>query len=270
MALELCRSNELPVLLIALGHCHMTQVKPRQLVSLLERSLRQKGIDCGHVQSRGPRDLSGHIRGLVLSLLSSQRPWGPIEARLNEIDKIFSGYDADTLKKSNPAQIVAALRKLQCGNRRIEKQMSALSPNIAVLENIIKDHGSLDNFVNSATPTEIARQLSTPGEKYKLGEVGFTLAVEYLRNVGINAAKPDLHVRRVLSSERLGFFQRGTPTAEGAYELMNKIAEDAGVNASYLDGLLWRFCAKNYANICSAVPNCSICCLSEFCNYPKV
>ena len=43
---------------------------------------------------------------------------------------------------------------------------------------------------------------------YKLHQVGEALAWEYIRNVGIDGAKPDTHIRRFLGSDRMGD-QRG-------------------------------------------------------------
>ena len=39
---------------------------------------------------------------------------------------------------------------------------------------------------------------------YKLHQVGEALAWEYIRNVGIDGAKPDTHIRRFLGSNRMG------------------------------------------------------------------
>ena len=44
----------------------------------------------------------------------------------------------------------------------------------------------------TSIPDVIAKRLGNPGP-YKLRHVGYTLALEYLRNVGIRAGKPDVH-----------------------------------------------------------------------------
>jgi hypothetical protein len=93
--------------------------------------------------------------------------------------------------------------------------------------------------------------LSSPGE-YKLREVGFTLAMEYLKNVGIRAAKPDVHILRLLGPERLGYLQDGNE--EKAVRAIADLAAEAQVNEVYMDNLLWLFCAKDYADICGVVP----------------
>jgi hypothetical protein len=137
------------------------------------------------------------------------------------------------------------------------------------MERIAADKGSLESFVSDPDPVKIARQLSTAGSAYKLNQVGFTLAMEYLRNVGIRASKPDVHVRRAISSRRLNFVGGSDPSEEEAYQVMAGLADRAGVNPTYLDNLLWLFCAEDYGNICGARPSCNICHLSSWCNYPN-
>jgi hypothetical protein len=259
----------------------MATVRPLQLVSLLERTLTEQGVDYRQVieqfgqvyaaerrSNRLPFALSDHVRGLVLSLLSNQRPWGPIAQNLTEIDRIFFHYDINRIKNADPTNLVAALQRIRRGNRKVSKQMATLRANVEVFENIAKDYGSLDSFVDSAGPDEIAKQLSTPGAKYKLREVGFTLALEYLRNVGVPASKPDVHVRRAISAARLGLTE-GFPTEKEAYEVVLRLAGAAKVNPTYLDNLLWLFCAQDYGSVCGAVPRCSFCRLSSFCNLPR-
>jgi hypothetical protein len=159
-----------------------------------------------------------HLRGLVLSLLSQQRPWGPIARNLNAIDTLFLGYDPDRLTDTKPDTLVAGLRAIRCGNRSVAAQMRALAGNIATLRRIEAAFGSLDTFVTSDTPDVIAKRLGNPGP-FKLRHVGYTLALEYLRNVGIRAGKPDVHVRRILSEKRLAYCT-GDPSEEQAYRLV--------------------------------------------------
>ena len=72
--------------------------------------------------------------------------------------------------------------------------------------------------VPGVDPFEIAKLISTPSP-YKLRYVGPALALEYLRNVGIRAGKPDVHVLRILGGERLGYI-RGRPTEQEAVQLV--------------------------------------------------
>jgi len=214
-------------------------------------------------QSFGFRD---HVRGLLLSQLSNQRPWKAIAQNRNQIRHIFFDYDPDRLQVADATGLANAICGIGCGNRAIVKQMIELSGNIATLKRIEKDVGSLDRFVTSSDPFEVARLISTSG-LYKLRYVGPALALEYLRNVGIRAAKPDVHVMRILGGERLGYF-KGKPTEREAVQLVADLVTQVGCNATYLDNLLWLFCAVDYGNICGASPRCNICALRYDCRYP--
>jgi hypothetical protein len=102
-----------------------------------------------------------------------------------------------------------------------------------------------------------------------LKQLGFALAMEYLRNVGIRAAKPDRHIMRVLGPERLGYFTH-SPSEKAAVQLVASLAASAGCNPTYLDNLLWLFCAKGYGQICGAVPRCEFCAFRQNCRYPAL
>ena len=204
----------------------------------------------------------------MLSLLSNQRRWGLLAPHLKAIDTVFLGYDPDRLTDTKPDTLVAGLRAIRCGNRSVAAQMRALAGNIATLRRIEADFGSLDTFVTSDTPDVIAKRLGNPGP-YKLRHVGYTLALEYLRNVGIRAGKPDVHVRRILSEKRLAYCT-GDPSEEQAYRLVAQLAQGASCNPTYLDNLLWLFCAQDYGNVCGVQPKCSLCALSTSCRYPRI
>lgn len=218
-------------------------------------------------QEGKPFGFREHLRGLVLSLLSQQRPWGPIARNLKAIDTLFLGYDPDRLVDTKPDTLLAGLRAIRCSNRSAATQMRALAHNIARLRRIEADFGSLDKFVKSDTPDVIAKRLAKPGP-YKLRQVGYALALEYLRNVGIRAGKPDVHIRRILSEKRLAYCA-GDPSEEQAYRLVEQLAQGASCNPTYLDNLLWLFCAQDYGNVCGVQPKCSLCALSTSCRYPR-
>jgi hypothetical protein len=81
----------------------MPRLDPKSLVSGLQHTLSAQGVDYerviiefGQVRASEERlqdkqfNLVDHTRGLILSLLSNQRPWGPIAANLDRIGDIFS------------------------------------------------------------------------------------------------------------------------------------------------------------------------------------
>ncbi len=195
----------------------------------------------------------------MLSQLSNNRPWGAIARNRTRIDEIFLDYDPKALKAADPAELVAAVKAIRCGNRAIVKQLAGLRQNIETFERT----GDIDAYVTSKSPKAIARELAT-GKKFKLVEVGYALALEYLRNVGINAVKPDVHICRMIGPERLGLTET-TPTPAEAYEALMKWSEERGENPVYVDNLLWLFAAKDYGAVCTANPRCEICLVSA-CN----
>lgn len=207
--------------------------------------------------------LRDHVRGLVLAQLSNQRPWRPVAERLSEIDCLFQQFDPEFLKQANPRVLEEGLLALRCGNRSLRRQMASLAGNIAVMEAIAHEFGSLDHFVTSDTPETVASRLASPGP-YKLANIGFTLAQEYLKNVGIESVKPDLHVIRIMGPTRLGLISQESP--EAAYREIMRRAAEIKRSPTYVDNVLWLFGAKDYGSICGASPRCEVCHLKSFCH----
>ncbi|OJX39967.1 MAG: hypothetical protein BGO78_14370 [Chloroflexi bacterium 44-23] len=258
----------------------MTPPKPNEFVSILEETLSRNGIDyhkfineIGQVKASEDRksgkvfSFSEHLRGLVYAQLSNQRPWGPIADHVANIDEIFFDFDPDRLQSTPPEYFSDSLKEIRCGNRQINKQMVVLSENINTFKRIVANHGSLDAFLEKEDAMAIATALSYPGT-YKLKQIGLALALEYLKNVGIEAIKPDVHIMRILSSSRLGYLKDNSDEYEAIIEVL-ALAEEAQSNAIYLDNLLWLLGAQNYGNICKKDPSCNLCGFIEICNYPK-
>lgn len=250
-----------------------------ELLKLVEQTLEKNNINFmeyifqfGQLQAALDRKngkvftFNEHIRGLILSKLSSQRPWKKIADNLENIQQIFFNYDPEKILRKEPQYYVDLLKSIHCGNRSIHKQMAVLSENILVMDNIVQKYRSMDAFVTNDDPINIAIQLSYPGPT-KLKQIGVPLALEYLKNVGIDTCKPDLHLRRILSKERLNYTSKFTES-EHISEIVTEIAKEVGYSVIYLDNLLWLLCAENYGNICGKVPKCYLCDLREICNYP--
>ena len=119
----------------------------------------------------------------------------------------------------------------------------------------------------TSIPDVIAKRLGNPGP-YKLRHVGYTLALEYLRNVGIRAGKPDVHVTRILSEKRLAYYT-GDPFSRTGLSPRRAISSECFLQPTYLDNLLWLFCAQDYGDICRKNnPRCRLCALAPSCRYP--
>ena len=211
-----------------------------------------------------PYTLSDHIRCMILAMLSANRPWGPIEAHLKELDEIFFHYDAKKLKAADPEELASKVKAIRCGNRNILKQMQALKHNIEFLEKIQKEHGSIDEYYRSMTKYKLVTLLNV-----NFKQLGATLISEYLPGVGIDLPKPDVHIRRFLGKERLGFSKYSPARCEDCYSIISEIAKESGEHERYIDYLFWAYCAVDREHICSSEPDCSRCIIKQFCNYGK-
>lgn len=199
--------------------------------------------------------LQEHLGALVFALLSNQRPWKPIADNKAKIEKLFHNFDVDYLKKINPEYLSQEMLKLKCGNRQIKKQMESLKDNIATFEKITKDYGSVDNYYNSTDTLTLVKDLSSG--KYKMKQMGIALISEYLKGVGVDIVKPDVHVCRLLG--RLGYTEHNPAKEKEAFDVCHKIAQEYNVFDMEVDSILWQYCADSYFQQCTDKPNCRNC-----------
>ena len=164
-----------------------------------------------------------HLKALIIAQLSNHR-WGDnnIRENIDAIDKIFHNYNKNYLKIVEPSVLVSKLKKIHCTNPMINNQMKALSKNIIILEKIEKDYGSLDNFVNTESPNDIANMLNDG--KYKMTQVGRAFAYDYLKRVGINTCKNSVQLKRLFGSHRLGIVENENATEQQVLNIIKKIA----------------------------------------------
>ena len=213
--------------------------------------------------------LSEHVEGLIYSLLSNQRNWKGIEDNIDDIRNIFFDFDVNKIKSANPLYFVKDLCKIKCGNRDIHNQMNALAYNIGVMETITEEYGSMDSFVMSAPASDIVKALSNNSSKYKLHRVGEALAWEYLRNIGIDGCKPDVHLCRFLGSKRMGYSNKETASLDEVCRIVEAASKDTGLLMMEIDAIIWDYCAVGYADMCGANPRCSGCPIKSNCNGKK-
>ena len=209
-----------------------------------------------------------HIAGMVYSLLSNQRPWKAIANNYETIREIFHNFNPDYLQTIEPIILVNQLREIKCGNRSINSLMNSLNYNIEQFKKIIKLYGSMDNYVTSNEPLIIARSFAE-GE-YKLKQMGIALTIEYLKNVGIDAFKPDIHMRRLFGKDRLGLSDKSLATEKEILEIIKHFSSEIDTPISEIDSIIWQFCASNYAEICGSNPKCENCLVRKKCNYKSV
>lgn len=211
-------------------------------------------------------DFAEHLQAMVYSLLSAQRPWAKVVKHLDEIDSIFFDYDAGRILEQPDTYFVEHIRAIKCGNMSINDQMKYLPDNVATLRSIEAEYGSLDAFVTSAPAHEIVKILTNYKSKYKLRNMGEALCWEYLRNVGIDGAKPDVHLRRFLGSERMGTGNHETATVSEVIDTVRKLSKESGLSMAAIDNIIWSFCSEQYGEICGASPKCRECPVKRYCH----
>lgn len=201
--------------------------------------------------------LTEHIKVLVYAMLSNNRPWKRIEENSDEIDAIFHKFNVDYLLTASPEELEQKLKEIKCGNRQIKNQMLNLSGNIKTLQRIAFDFGTIDNYYNSTATDALIKSLSVSGQKYKLKYMGTPLVCEYLKGVGLDIIKPDVHVRRIIG--RLGYSKHNPATVQEALDVCKAIADEYNLPQVAVDTVFWQYCAKDKFEICSDVPKCNRC-----------
>lgn len=236
------------------------------------KGLRDESIICEQLKKRKEGktySFEEHIRAMIYAMLSNQTKWFRIEPHLTEIDKLFFDYNPSILKSTPGEYFEKKIYELKCGNVSTKYQMEALPYNISILESIEKEFGSVDTFVLSAPAYVIVRKLSKKDSKYKLKMLGEALTWEYLRNVGIDGAKPDVHLRRFFSGSRMGNGTRTLATPEEVYRTVLDLSKITDLPMAIIDNYIWSYCADGHGKVCASEPNCSICVIRQHCNYSK-
>lgn len=221
-------------------------------------------------------DIQEHIKAMVYSMFSSNRCWNGLEKEIDEetgaietLDKIFRHYDVEFIKEYKNDEIRNAICGKHFGNRRIDEQLEALKSNVMQLELFDNDIG-IDKYYNELIASEnnyidgIIALIDYLVPKFK--EMGVALTAEYLRNAGYDIAKPDIHLKRIMGSERLGWSLRKEAQDYEVIYIVNDISVNMNCSNAWIDYVLWSYCAKGHLNICKKNPNCGKCVIKAECN----
>ncbi len=209
-----------------------------------------------------------HIQGMILAMLSGQGGWKRVYVHKQDVDNLFFHYDKDKIRDCNPQYFINRIYQYKIGSRSTKKQMQALKHNILVLEKLEKEYESLDNFITHDEAITIVKMLADTNSEYKLVQLAEPLVCEYLRNVGIDVIKPDIHIKTILSPERLNLIS--SQSNYKIIEICNLLSIEIDYAPSKIDYLLWNYSADGYGEICTTKnPKCSQCVIKEFCNYPQ-
>ena len=209
-----------------------------------------------------------HLKGFIYAQLSALVSWKRIKDNQQELNIVFCGFEKDKLKEKAPEELIDEIRALKCYSPyTTKKQMNALKSNIETFEKIEQEYSSLDKFITHSTPSNIIKLLADSNSTYKLKYAGVAIICEYVRNVGIDIIKPDVHIKRIAAADRLKLV-----TAKSDYKIIEefrKLSNEIGMSQVKMDYLLWNYCAKGYGEICTATPKCDECVIKEYCKEEK-
>lgn len=205
-----------------------------------------------------------HLRGFVYAQLSALVSWKKIKDNQTKLDEIFCNFDRQQLKDKSTEDLINEITDIKCHNPYTTKnQMRSLKNNIETFERIEQDFGTLEKFITHSTPSNVIKLLADSNSTYKIKYMGVPIACEYVRNVGIDIIKPDVHLKRIASAERLNLV-----TAKSDYKIIDEFQElskQIGINQAKMDYLLWNYCSKGYGEICTATPKCNECVIRKYC-----
>lgn len=243
-----------------------------QMFNILEKYLKNEvqNIDLTILEAVNARkngksfSFEEHLRGFVYAQLSALVSWKKIKENQSRLDEIFCNFDHLQLKEKSAEDLINEITAIKCHNPYTTKnQMRSLKANIETFERIEQDFGSLEKFITHSTPSNIIKLLADSNSTYKLKYAGVALVCEYLRNVGMDIIKPDVHIKRIASAERLNLI-----TAKNDYKIIDEFQELAqviGISQVQMDYLLWNYCSKDYGEVCTATPKCDVCVIKKYC-----
>lgn len=247
-----------------------------QMFNILEEYLKDivQGIDLTILEAVNARkndkifSFEEHLRGFIYAQLSAMVSWKKIKENQSRLDEIFCNFDRMQLKEKSAEDLINEITEIKCHNPYTTKnQMRSLKANIETFEKIEQEYGSLENFITHSAPSNIIKLLADSNSTYKLKYAGIALVCEYIRNVGIDIIKPDVHIKRIASTERLNLI-----TAKNDYKIIDefqKLAEEIGISQVKMDYLLWNYCSKGYGEVCTATPKCDECVIKNYCKEGK-
>ncbi len=209
--------------------------------------------------------MQDHVRGMIYALLSNQTKWHRIEPHLPEIDALFFYYEPERILCKPHRYFSQGLFDLKCGNRNTEAQMETLAENIRTLERIAAEYGSMDAFITAEPAALIVPKLAGEQSPYKLKWMGDALVWEYLRNMGIDGAKPDTHLRRFFGCDRMGGGAHSPATIREVLDQVDVLSEETGLSKTEIDNLIWSFSADGYGKVCTKTPHCQKCPVKGYC-----
>lgn len=152
----------------------------------------------------------------------------------------------------------------------MESELISIRDNAKVFQKIQQHYGSVWRFINQFSIRDKLGYLIIDKDKedylfncfvkqdgqFKLSRVRLAICCEFFKNIGIDEFKPDVHAIR--------FFRRiGVAKSERRKDIRRigiTIAKTLEKPRRYVDSSIWRLCAEDEGEICTAQrPKCHLC-----------
>jgi len=181
------------------------------------------------------------------------------------IKKAFNNFDVTKISKYDEEKINKILNTPNIIKN--ERKIRALANNAKKFIEIKQKYGSFTNYIESfKNRLELADSLI---KNFKF--IGPTNVWDYLKSIGIDAVKPDIHVRRILHRIGLINSDKTSPeTIKQVFQIVQKISKATGEKLSIIDAVIWFYGAERpeiKKPICGKTPQCNECPLTKHCKY---
>jgi len=200
-----------------------------------------------------------HVSGYRVSILRDR--WG-------DIKKAFSDYDVNKVSQYNNEDLKRMMRNPRL--IRNKRKLKACIENAKIMKKISTKYGSFGEYLdqNRHNFRQLKKELI---ERFRyLGDI---LVLEYLKEIGIDAIKPDVHVVRVM--HRLGLINSERISSENINKVLvvaNRMAQLIGEKLSMIDAIFWMYGGSGDNHVKKAIcsknkPLCNECHLIKYCNF---
>jgi DNA-3-methyladenine glycosylase I len=210
---------------------------------------------------------------LVWSVLKSGFNASIIDKRLKNIGEQLSGFHTEKVAgfKQATIQKMVNSNRFLCGKRGTSK-VRACVDDAKVMQQLSNQYGSFERYLESFEPNKSQGLLLLRSDLIKRFDyIGKTTVNHFLKDIGFDVVKDDVHVRRILFRLRLTSSQRAPYTE--VCNVSKRIAEAAGERLSLVDEVIWRYGSGVGCNmkVCGRRRKCSQCPVADahLCNYGR-
>lgn len=192
------------------------------------------------------------------AVFSTQTDWREYVKKSQNIKKLLPMDDLAAFSQVDVEEIYNDIVSEGSGVRFLKRKLTWMRDNASKVMMLQQEYGSFKDFIeqnwNEDLPDMIAGKKDP---KYKLAGVKDAVSREFLKNIGFDAAKPDVHIKRLLG--RWGIADE--KNIASVLEQMRLFEEATGKSKGEIDWVFWQFCANGYGEICGADPKCEECLL---------